>query len=83
MPHHSVLINSGSEGCIFVPELPCKKKTKKNKHKNNKTKLVFSGLKTNDSEYEINKLYAITASGTATIRVFALRRWFNEQYKFW
>ena len=54
MPSRSKLISKGSEGCIFVPGLPCK--TGKINKKDNKTKLLLQPLKSTDNEYEITKL---------------------------
>lgn len=52
------LINYGGEGCIFIPQLPCDKKSKhnkKSKRKNKrktkrKTKLLFRNIPSNESK---------------------------------
>lgn len=57
--HYSKLYNSGSEGCIFIPELPCSNDNVKIKNDSNNTrssKLLFRFDKTMENEYNINKL---------------------------
>ena len=50
----SKLIKSGSEGCIFIPELPCNKKTKrkrkKTKRKKRKSKLLFGNIPSSETK---------------------------------
>ncbi len=50
----SKLMKPGSEGCIFIPELPCNKKTKrkrrKTKRKKRKSKLLFGNIPSSETK---------------------------------
>ena len=56
MPIQSKLINAGSMGCVFSPNIPCKKDKKTKKRTKKQASKIIIREEVGDKEYEINHL---------------------------